>query len=65
MGTAQEVPKGSSGIHSSLSSPHESSHTQEIQTAGLSVQAPSLSNSDMLQVTTVVQQIITEFSEAV
>jgi hypothetical protein len=38
---------------------------QEIQKTGLSVQAPSLSNSAMLKVTTVEQQITTELSEAV
>jgi hypothetical protein len=36
---------------------------QEIQTTGLSVQATSLSNSDMLKVHTVVQQIITELND--
>jgi hypothetical protein len=38
---------------------------QEIQKTGLSVQIPSSSNSDMLKVTTVMQQIMTELSEAV
>jgi hypothetical protein len=38
---------------------------QEIQKTRLSVQAPSSSNSDMLKVTNVVQQIMTELSEAV
>jgi hypothetical protein len=32
---------------------------QKIHKTGLSVQAPSFSNSDMLKVTTVVQQIMT------
>jgi broad specificity polyphosphatase/5'/3'-nucleotidase SurE len=36
---------------------------QEIQKTGLSVQAPSASNNDKLKVATVVQQIMTEFSE--
>jgi hypothetical protein len=36
---------------------------KEIQKTGLSVQAPSLTHSDMFKVITVVQQIITEFSE--
>jgi hypothetical protein len=38
---------------------------QEIQRTGLSVQAASLSNSDMSKDATVVQQIITEPSEVV
>jgi hypothetical protein len=38
---------------------------QEIQRTGLSVQAPSLTNNDTLKVTTVVQQIMRELSEAV
>jgi hypothetical protein len=38
---------------------------QEIQKTGLSVQAPSSSNSAMLKVTTVEQQITTELCEAV
>jgi hypothetical protein len=38
---------------------------QEIQKTGLSVWAPSLTNNDMLKVVTVVQQIMTELSEAV
>jgi hypothetical protein len=38
---------------------------QEIQKTGLSVEAPSLSNSDMLKVLTVMQQIMTELSEAI
>jgi hypothetical protein len=38
---------------------------QGIQKIGLSVQAPSPTNSDTLKVATVVQQIITEISEAV
>jgi hypothetical protein len=37
---------------------------QEIQRTGLSVQVPSSSNNDMLEVATVMQQIITELSEA-
>jgi hypothetical protein len=36
---------------------------QEIQQTGLSVQAPSSSNSDMLKVATVMQQIMTELSK--
>jgi hypothetical protein len=35
----------------------------EIRRTGLSLQAPSASNSDKLKVTIVVQQIMTEFSE--
>jgi hypothetical protein len=38
---------------------------QEIQKAGLSVQAPSSTNNDMLKVTTAVQQIMTGLGEAV
>jgi hypothetical protein len=38
---------------------------QEIQQTGLSVQAPSSSNSDMLKVATVMQQIMTELSKAI
>jgi hypothetical protein len=38
---------------------------QKIQRTGLSVQAPSSSNNEMLKVATVVQQIMTELSEAV
>jgi hypothetical protein len=38
---------------------------QEIQKTGLSVHTPSLSDSDTLKVATVVQQIMTESSEAV
>jgi hypothetical protein len=38
---------------------------QEIQNTGLSVQALSSSNNDVLKVTTVVRQIMTELSEAV
>jgi hypothetical protein len=38
---------------------------QEIQRTGLSVQAPSSPNNEMLKVATAVQQIITELSEAV
>jgi hypothetical protein len=38
---------------------------QEIQSAVLSVQAPSSTNSDTLKVATVVQQIMTELNEAV
>jgi hypothetical protein len=38
---------------------------QEIQRTGLSVHAPSLTNSNMLKVTTVLQQIMRELSEAV
>jgi hypothetical protein len=38
---------------------------QEIQRTGLPVQAPSSANNDTLNVATVVQQIITELSEAV
>jgi hypothetical protein len=38
---------------------------QEIQRTGLSVQAPSSTNNSTLKVVTVVQQIITELSEAV
>jgi hypothetical protein len=37
---------------------------QEIQRTGLSVQAPSSSNNHMIKGATVVQQIITEVSEA-
>jgi hypothetical protein len=37
----------------------------EIQRTGLSVQAPNLTNTDMLKTTNVVQQIFTELSEAV
>jgi hypothetical protein len=37
---------------------------QEIQRTCLSVQAPSSTNSDMLKIDTVVQQIITELSKA-
>jgi hypothetical protein len=36
---------------------------QEIQETGLSVQAPSSSNNEMLEVVTIVQQIMTELSE--
>jgi hypothetical protein len=36
---------------------------QEIQKTGLSVQAPSSSNNNMLKVATVVQHIMTELSE--
>jgi hypothetical protein len=38
---------------------------QEIQQTGLSVQAPSSSNNDMLKIATIVQQIVTEINEAV
>jgi hypothetical protein len=38
---------------------------QEIQHTGFSVQALSSSNSDTLNIVTVVQQIMTELSEAV
>jgi hypothetical protein len=38
---------------------------QEIQKTGLSVQASSSTNNDMLKVATVVQQIMTELSETV
>jgi hypothetical protein len=38
---------------------------QEIQKRALSVQAPSSSNSDVIKVATLVQQIRTELSEAV
>jgi hypothetical protein len=38
---------------------------QEIQRKGLSVQAPSSTNNDMLKIATAVQQIITELSGAV
>jgi hypothetical protein len=38
---------------------------QEIQRTGLSVQAHSLTNSDMIKMSTVVQQIMTELSVAV
>jgi hypothetical protein len=38
---------------------------QKIQRTGLSVQAPSSTNSDTLKVTIVVQQIMTDLSEAV
>jgi hypothetical protein len=38
---------------------------QKIQKTGLSVQAPSSSNGDMLKIATIVQQIITDLSEAV
>jgi hypothetical protein len=38
---------------------------QEIQKTGLTVQASSSSNNDMLKVVTVVQQIITELNEYV
>jgi hypothetical protein len=38
---------------------------QEIQIIGLSVQAPSSTNNDTSKITTVLQQIITELSEAV
>jgi hypothetical protein len=38
---------------------------QEIQRTGLSVQAPRSTNSDTLKIATVVQQIMTEPSEAV
>jgi hypothetical protein len=38
---------------------------KEIQKTGLSVQTPSSSNNDTLKVATVVQQIMTELSEAV
>jgi hypothetical protein len=37
---------------------------QEFQKIGLSVQAPCSSNNDMLKVTTIVQLIITELSQA-
>jgi hypothetical protein len=38
---------------------------QEIQKTGLSVQAPTTSNIEILEVATIVQQIMTELSEAV
>jgi hypothetical protein len=38
---------------------------QEIQKTGLSIKVPSSFNSDMAKVATVMQQIITELSEAV
>jgi hypothetical protein len=38
---------------------------QEIQRTGLSVQTPSSSNNDTLKGSTVVQQIMTQLSEAV
>jgi hypothetical protein len=38
---------------------------REIQRTGLSVQAPSLTNSDTLKVTTAVQKIIKELNETV
>jgi hypothetical protein len=38
---------------------------QEIQETGLSVQDPSSSKNDMIEVATVVQQIMTELKEAV
>jgi hypothetical protein len=38
---------------------------QEIQKTGLSVHAPSPTTNDTLKVATVVQQIVTELSEAV
>jgi hypothetical protein len=38
---------------------------QEIQRTGLSVQAPSSPNNDMLKVAIVVQQIVIELSESV
>jgi hypothetical protein len=38
---------------------------QEIQNKDLSVQTPSSSNIEMIKVATVVQQIMTELSEAV
>jgi hypothetical protein len=38
---------------------------QEIQKTGVSVQAPSLFNNETIKVATVVQQIMTEPSEAV
>jgi hypothetical protein len=38
---------------------------QEIQRTGLSVQAPSSTNNDMLKIAIVLQQIITEFSKTV
>jgi hypothetical protein len=37
---------------------------REVQGVGLLVQAPDLTNSDMLKIATVVQQIMTELSEA-
>jgi prophage antirepressor-like protein len=36
---------------------------QEIQKAGLSVQTPSSTNNDTLEIATVMQQIITELSD--
>jgi hypothetical protein len=38
---------------------------QEIQRTGLSVQAPSSTKNDSFKIATVVQQIMTELSEAV
>jgi hypothetical protein len=38
---------------------------QEIQKTGLSVQAPSSANSEMTKVAIVMQQILTDLSEAV
>jgi hypothetical protein len=38
---------------------------QEIQRTNLSVQAPSSTNNDRLKIATVVQQILTNFIEAV
>jgi hypothetical protein len=38
---------------------------KKIQRTGLSVQAPSSNKNDMIKVTTVVQKIMTELSEAV
>jgi uncharacterized protein YggL (DUF469 family) len=38
---------------------------QEFQKTGLSVQAPSSANSDKLQVSTAVQHVMTDLSEAV
>jgi hypothetical protein len=49
-----------------LAAPHAvTSATTEHSENSLSVQAPRLSDSDMLGATTVVQYIITDFSEAV
>jgi hypothetical protein len=44
---------------------HQHLPQREIQRTGLSVQAPSSTNNDTLKIAILVQQIITELSEAV
>jgi hypothetical protein len=64
--TQHQLPQAPQRYEKSLWTPVQQHLPQyEIQRTGLSVQALRLTNSDMLKIATLVQQIFTELSEAV